>query len=302
MKAMKWYFTLNEGGTRNDVGQHAKYAILSARKNTTLQPHLLYIGQRNGFTDWAEERGVRVIDSVLPYMDTITQLVAQGRYSTATLGHWLRTNVCLVEREEEFVLYTDVDVLFCRHPDIETVRPACLAAAPEFKKDSFNYFNAGVMIVNVPQFRREYDDFERLIRTNLSEFAFGFHDQIAYNLFYRSRWDRLPIGLNWKPYWGIDGDAAIIHFHGPKVGAIEAILAGKWDWTTEHGRQIGSLFATALPAYRHHFSLIAEHAVGLEDKELARIVELAERVGRYDGSFNGEVSLAFTDYRMFPER
>ena len=26
----------------------------------------------------------------------------------------------------------------------------------------------------------------------------------------------LPPRFNWKPYWGMDKDAVIVHFHGPK--------------------------------------------------------------------------------------
>ena len=33
---------------------------------------------------------------------------------------------------------------------------------------------------------------------------------------YGPRWDRLRPELNWKPYWGENADAKIIHFHGPK--------------------------------------------------------------------------------------
>jgi hypothetical protein len=29
-------------------------------------------------------------------------------------------------------------------------------------------------------------------------------------------WDDLPLELNWKTYWGLNRDAAILHFHGPK--------------------------------------------------------------------------------------
>ena len=47
---MKWYFGLNEGGTRLDLGDLAKLAVTSARRFTNLRPHMLYHGNRNAFT------------------------------------------------------------------------------------------------------------------------------------------------------------------------------------------------------------------------------------------------------------
>jgi hypothetical protein len=43
------------------------------------------------------------------------------------------------------------------------------------------------------------------------------------------RWSRLPLEMNWKPYWGWNPDASIVHFHGPKPQFIEAILSGKGE-------------------------------------------------------------------------
>jgi hypothetical protein len=298
---MKWYFALNEEGTTGGVGLHARFAILSAIRNTALRPYLLYIGQRNDFTEWAESKGVTVVDSDLPYIDTIISLVEQGRYTMGTCGHWLRTNICRTEQSDEFVLYTDVDVLFRKNPELDQIRPTYFAAAPEFRKYSWNYFNAGVMLVNVPGLNSEYDAFEKYLVENISELTYGFNDQIAYNQFYRGRWDRLPLGLNWKPYWGINHEAALVHFHGPKLSAIEAILAGNWDWKSNHGRQIGSLFASFLGPYRYYIRVILDNAHGLDEQNVARIAELVRKVDAYDGRLNGAIDLSFTDFQMFPQ-
>jgi hypothetical protein len=107
--------------------------------------------------------------------------------------------------------------------------------------------------------------------------------------------------LNWKPYWGVNGKASVVHFHGPKIAALERILAGQRDWASSHGRQIGSLFASFPDSYRHYVSAILDHASGLHERDVARITALLKKIDDYDGSLTGEIDLAFTDFRMFPE-
>jgi hypothetical protein len=31
--------------------------------------------------------------------------------------------------------------------------------------------------------------------------------------------------MNWKPYWGASDAAQIVHFHGPKPGAVKKVFA-----------------------------------------------------------------------------
>jgi lipopolysaccharide biosynthesis glycosyltransferase len=300
--AVKLYLALNEAGTRGDIGLHTKLAVLSARKHTKLQPHLLYTGERNAFTEWLERQGVTIIDSHLPYLSVIKELVAENKYTLNTVGHWLRTNVCLEELQDEHVFYTDVDVLFLKDPALEDIRPRYFAAAPEFDKDSWNYFNAGVMVVNPRGLRENYREFEAYLIKNIREKTYAFHDQIAYNQFYRGRWDRLPLELNWKPYWGFNPDASIVHFHGPKVGAMQAIIEERWNWASDHGKQIGSMFLGFMDSYLASFESIKEYLGDLEPDESDKLSKLFEKVSTYDRErHKDEVSLNFMKFRMFPE-
>ena len=114
VQPMKWYFAINESGTRNDAGALARLAVLSARQQTTLEPHMLYRGERSEFTDWMERQGVRIIDVVPRYERSLQRAISEGWYPSGWTGHWLRTEICLLEHQEEFVLYTDVDVIFLR--------------------------------------------------------------------------------------------------------------------------------------------------------------------------------------------
>jgi hypothetical protein len=299
---LKWYIALNEAGTRGDIGLHTKLAVLSAQKHTDLEPTLLYTGNRNEATSWLEDHGVTIVQSELPYLSTITDLVAKKEYTMDTLGHWLRTNVCLTELEDEYVFYTDVDVIFLKQPKLETIRPKYFAAAPEFNKDSWNYFNAGVMVVRAPGMREDYAAFEKYLIENIREKKYGFHDQIAYNIFYRGRWDRLPLELNWKPYWGLNRDATIIHFHGPKVGAMQAIVEERWNWDSDHGKQIGSMFLGFIDSYLASFESIKEYAGELPGEDAERLGKLFDDVAKYDRErHKDKVNLEFMNFRMFPE-
>lgn len=298
---MKWYMALNESGTAGEIGLHTRLAILSAQKHTRLEPVMLYTGDRNDFTRWLERRGVRVIDSEVPYADVIRRLAAEGRYWTATLGHWLRTNVCLVEREDEHVLYTDVDVLFLGAPDL-SLKPRYFAAAPEFDPNSWNYFNAGVMVANVSGLREDYPAFERYMVERIERETYGFHDQIAYNVYYQGKWDRLPLHMNWKPYWGTRSDTSILHFHGPKLHAILSIATGTWNWDSDYGRQLGSLFAANARHYCRAVKTLLSETLDLPAADAEWLGALATKLDSYDESADRDrVDLSFTNFRMFPE-
>jgi hypothetical protein len=297
---MKWYFALNEGGTQGDIALHTKLAVLSARKNTTLEPHLLYTGQQNRFTEWLVRQDVKIIQSELPYLDTILGLVAENRYSPKTIGHWLRTNVCLEEKADTHVFYTDVDVSFLHNPYLGNMRPGFFSAAPEFDPSSDNYFNAGVMLANVEGLRSDYPVFQDYLIRNIKQKTYSFHDQIAYNEFYRSRWNRLPVELNWKPYWGLNENAALIHFHGPKIAAISAILDGRWDHSSSHGAQIGSLFAHNTPHYSHYLKAALENAPCLPTEDADMISHLIEKIPAYDPT-PAKGDLSFMKFRMFSD-
>lgn len=299
---MKLYLALNQAGTGGEIGLHTRLAILSARKNSQFEIVLLYTGERNNATKWLEAQEVRLVDTTIPYIDTLVKLTNEGRYSLATLGHWLRTNVCLEEKDDTFVLYTDVDVVFFSQTQAASLKPAYFSAAPEFKKDSWNYCNAGVMVANIKGLRSEYPIFEQYLIENIEKSTYGFNDQSAYNIFYRGRWDRLPVTMNWKPYWGLNNEVEILHFHGPKLGAIASIINGSWDWSTNYGRQLGSLFASSVDAYKYYIGQTLENAPGLPQHDVDYINSIQEAVCSFDVTqVKEKIDLTFTDFKLFPD-
>ena len=226
---MRWYFATDAAGGMGETGELARLAVLSARAVGGLEPVLLYHGARTAFTEWMEQHGVYVHDTYPDFLTSIAQAEAAGTYKAHSLGHWLRIAIPEVEHDREFVLYTDCDVIFLRGFDWDRIRPKVFAAAPEFKPDAWNYFNAGIMVLNVPAMRATFPAFEAHIKTRIqSGEHFHYDDQIALNEGYHGLWERLDPRFNWKPYWEFNSDAVILHFHGPKPSALAAIAAGQW--------------------------------------------------------------------------
>lgn len=301
---LKWYFAINEAGAGGEVGWHARLAALSALRRTSLEPTLLYTGRPSTLTDWMTSRGIPVLTIRLPFEQRIADMAARGRYSAALLGHWLRSMICQLQTTDPFVLYTDCDVVFLSDPMLSGLRPACFACGPEFRQDNWNYVNTGVMLINVAALRADFDRFIAYALDSMECRGSGFTDQTAYNEFYRGMWDRLEPRFNWKPYWGPAENIAILHYHGPKLGAVRAIVDGRWSWESEYGRQLGSLLVGHVDDYAHcvRATLAATNA---GDEEIRQDLEaLLARLSTFSPDGLGDkVDLSFMDFHQFgPDR
>jgi hypothetical protein len=157
--------------------------------------------------------------------------------------------------EDKVVLYTDIDVMFLNDvmPTLRSTPCRYIATAPEEDPNDYQMFNTGVMLMNLPRLRAEERNFRHFILKHLAMFMANTYDQSAYQMYYAPQppgkskdttrsalasmlWrqrlgrllakisrqpslryaDRLPLSLNWKPYWGDFLQAQIIHFHGLK--------------------------------------------------------------------------------------
>ncbi len=228
----KWFFALSEaslGHPNHDWKAMIQAAVASARANTRLRPHFLYDGAPSPFTEGLQRQGVTVLHRSLTFLPNI-----QGRMHEIGMapdpmrlaimaGAYLRTDIPALDLDDEYVLYTDCDVLFLADPDIARFRPAYFACAPQRDRQDLADINSGVMVMNVPGMRRELANFWHYIVQNFERF--GAHDQDALREYYTGRFDTLPLDLNWKPYWGVNPAARIVHFHGPKPGAVRRLIA-----------------------------------------------------------------------------
>ena len=78
------------------------------------------------------------------------------------------------------------------------------------------------MMMNLNTMRRDYEGLMARSREMLG--GDTPYDQLALNDFYAGCWDHLPLEWNWKPYWGHNPDAKIVHFHGPKFQVMRYLL------------------------------------------------------------------------------
>jgi hypothetical protein len=296
---MRWYFAIDEPGAAGQTGSDAKLAVTSALAVGGLEPVLLYHGAHGDFCEWMARRGVRIIDAAPPFLPVIREANARGTYQPHSIGHWLRVVVPLVETEQEFVLYTDCDVIFLQPPDWARIRPKIFAAAPEFQRDNWNYFNAGVMVLNVPAMQASYAAFEAHICARISSGAEPFYDdEFALNEAYRGFWDQLDPVLNWKPYWGFSAGAKILHFHGPKLNAIESMAAGHWRADNPTAEMFWKILAGHKGDYETWMSVLADRLQTMDFPLAIRMSEAASALREMP--VEGPIDLGFLGFCMFP--
>jgi len=232
------------------------------------------------------------------FLDAITD---SGTFRAHSIGHWLRIAIPRIETTEEFVLYTDCDVIFVRRFPWEQYRPRLFAAAPEFKPDNWNYFNSGVMVMNLPALRRSVAAFEDFIRTGIRDASgHSFDDQIALNQAYRGNWDKLAPSCNWKPYWPYRRDAAVLHFHGPKLDSIEAITDGRWPRDNPVGETLARLLDFHIDSYITWCAVLGDAWQAIDLSTSLRFHSLASALHRYKTRIIPGQDMSFMDLRMFP--
>jgi hypothetical protein len=134
--------------------------------------------------------------------------------------------------------------------NIMDVRPEYFACAGEFSKEPIP-LNTGVMVMNVNKLYETLEPFVNYITDNNRFTGLGAFDQGAYQTYYAGKSSPLDPLYNWKPYWGINEDAKIIHFHGPKIVSIEQMLNNEpnVDPTCRH------MFNINPQSYKHYADL-----------------------------------------------
>lgn len=220
----KWYFSVNEAGLKGAFEDIA-VSVLSAREHTSLEPVCLYVGADHPRLSWLEANGVTVKRHT-PSLAAALQ-AGYGDDAAKFSGHWARVDVPDIETEETYVLYTDIDVMFRRDPALYDFRPAYVAVAEEQKLSDRHHFNSGVMVINIPAMRAALPWFRAAIDRRLyGVFKYPPHDQASFNEFFKPVASWMDPAFNWKPYWGWNDNAAIIHFHGPKPRHVARFGSG----------------------------------------------------------------------------
>ena len=222
---MQWYFALTEDSTAfRQYAEMIMVAVHTAQQHTALEPHCIYDGGDNDFTAWLTKRGVRIIRHRSFVRDALGELgrrKGNPHLAPALSGAFSRIELPEIVSSAR-ILYTDCDVFFLGEvvPELEANACRYFAVAPESTRDDYVNMNTGVMLMNPERLRESLPAFREYISKNLAALEAESWDEAAYRWFYRDEngpmWDRLRPELNWKPYWGENPQAKIIHFHGPK--------------------------------------------------------------------------------------
>jgi len=223
---MKWFFALDQNSNHLDsYVEMTKVAVHTARTRTTLEAHCLFDGDAgHEFAVWLRNKGVTVHLLRTPFFDELKTLASQKNdpdILSFGAGAFLRLEIPkLIAREgwdDEFVLYTDCDVMFTRDPvpAISKVRPSYFAVAPEAHIERKDDINTGVMLLNVQTMRRIDADLHGYTRRHLAMFtdyrAGNAFDQAAFQSYFRGltrflieRGARFPIPRNpgFRLVWG----------------------------------------------------------------------------------------------------
>jgi hypothetical protein len=295
---MKWYCCINELGLHDpDICRMLWVALMSCRRNTRLVPHLLYSGGEHENLERLRKAGFNILKHTLSIEDDLVKYY--GKKYPRFCGHWLRIDIPDINAEDEYVLYTDIDVMFLRDIPVESIKPKLIACSPEHYLDDFSYFNSGSMVINVPACREVMPAFRQLVRDRIKqgEMQPDDHDQVNLNLFFKNRWDVLPGEYNWKPYWGANEQAAIVHFHGPKPSFAKLLL------NPDSSKRFTSdlkVFCHRNPGGYEHFlniydsfSAYIERIQTLFDEDILTSEEDADRI---DGQADASLPIPFREW------
>jgi lipopolysaccharide biosynthesis glycosyltransferase len=254
---MKWYYALTQKTCHRYI-EHVKVATQSALENTNLTPHFIYDGTEDKLTRWLRSKGVTIIFHRSSLYDRITELSKREKYDADTAaGAYLRLDIPEIERDEQFVLYTDVDVMFTEKFREPTNTPRYFALAPEkeFDNSVSRACNTGVMLMNAAHMRRINPYLRQVACHHLQDF--DVFDQSLYLMFFEGLFEKLVADYNWKPYWGVNPECQIVHFHGPKIRQWRQFRSNAPDLYWDMVRFI----LRAEEAYEYYFGRFEEFLV-----------------------------------------
>ena len=253
---MKLFISTNEGTISTPNIKMLEVAVKSALKNTNFDVFVIFDGDKSKL-NLPEE--VTVIQHRHRCYDTFKNSnrchgddgclrIASSAFLRTEIPH-IFENLGL---NDEFCLYTDYDVMFLPgdYSDLVSLRPEVFSASPESNIKDWSYVNTGVMVKNVNFFKGNDEFMVDYINKNFE--TLDVWDQTVYNDLYIKKLTRLPIEYNWKPYWGINENAKIIHFHGPKP----FVVTPKEVSYTQAGLTI--LLNRDLNSYDHYIKIFNE--------------------------------------------
>lgn len=257
---MKHFFALykDPAGQYLNYIDHIKAMINSAVKNTSLQSYFIYDGEEDELTDWLESKGVMIVYHRSSLSELIQSSDGNKINKNTAMGAYLRLDIPTILKKlgitDDIVLYTDCDVIFLKDVVYNDL-PKFFAIAPEFNnRPERPYYNTGVMFINVAEFTESHNQFMGFINSTGDLSKFGDYDQGAINHFYNNRFTVLEWNYNWRPYFGVNNDAVIVHYHGLKIKDIASAIGNN-----NHKYPIyNQLYNSNPEAYSYYYKLLNE--------------------------------------------
>jgi hypothetical protein len=191
---------------------------------------------------------------------------------------------------DTWVLYLDVDTIFRPQFEDPTVFPELVAGAPDFRRDNWKFISTGVLVLNLESLAQVYAEFLNFIRSCDFDFentGMGPCDQGAWNKFFAGHFEPLAPEYNWKPFWGHNPCARIVHFVGPNPFEAGDYLVGDEvppdnHWSESHRRCVNK-DSFAYFKFLSEWHRLAQSAVVAEERDLMQKVR---RLGSQLESFD----------------
>lgn len=226
---LNWVFALDEAaaGWFSDM---VMAAVISAKQHTELTPVCLFDGSPNTLTDWLLSQGVRVHYVAVPFKgelfsnEVLGANALSGYKPNHAAGAFLK--ICASRYvESEVYLLTDCDVIFVNEVPYQSVQTIAAALEPHVSE---RVFNSGVMLINAEYYlSQEPSIIDFLRQANFFDRENSSYDQTLLNKYFQQEgWAVLPATMNWRPFQGINENASIVHFHGPKPIWIKEMIRG----------------------------------------------------------------------------
>lgn len=217
---MKWVFCLNEAGSKTENLFYLKYAVLSAKKYTNLEPLCLFLGENKYLENFLKNQSIPLIKV------TESPISEQLKYFHSSSPFWnLKTDHILdfapgtflrfeIHKyiPDKYCLYTDVDVLFTPEFKIPKIKPKYFAASHQ-DMGSTDTFNSGIMLMNLHGISKVL--YSEIISKGLNswdEWIKKWYDQYLLNEYFKDKIEVLDTKYNWRPLFGKNTKANIIHF------------------------------------------------------------------------------------------